>query len=554
MCTSHSHVKPMPPWSWIERSSRTRRRPTRPPSPCARGGARRSGSCVDRAGGGVDRASGRGRRRSSCSTIGCFTAWKKPIGWSNCVRTRAYSAVVWSCHSAAPQRSAATMVRIAGSAASSAAAPLPGRGDDAGRVDAHVVERERRLVARQVDDAVGRDRDAGRVGGDGVEPDARRPRAPTTTKNAAFRASCTNGAVPSSTTPSPVGSRASTSRRGSHEPVGAVTASDAASPPAMRSSHGLRASARAASTDGRDQRRDRAATAAPTRPISSASAATAIIFMPTPPAASGTASAVQPSSTICCQSRLVPRAPAARRSRRRSWWSRATSARSFSIGAFSLAGTCAPSRAPSARRSRSRSPWAGPSCRPPSLLRLREAEDALAEDVALDLVAAGGDREAVRVQVRVRPAGRRRARRDRRGSGSRAGPRSRAPTAAMSCMSSLTSTFAWSGRRIGWSVSASTRMRRARLAHALGADRELRDLVADDRRRPTPACRRACVRFASATSARDALVERRRRRRCPRPRPRRARRGASSSRPSSPCRPRRRAACRARRRPRTAPR
>src|SRR5512140_3631282 len=38
-----------------------------------------------------------------------------------------------------------------------------------------------------------------------------------------------------------------------------------------------------------------------------------------------------------------------------------------------------------------------------SLLRLRQAEHALAQDVALDLVAAGGDREAVGVEMRVGP-------------------------------------------------------------------------------------------------------------------------------------------------------
>ena len=108
-------------------------------------------------------------------TIGCFTAWKKPIGWSNCVRTRAYSAVVCSCHSAAPQRSAATIVRIAGSAASSdRRAACRARRRRAAASTRTSVELEPRLVARQVDDVIGADRQARRVGGHGVEADAAR--------------------------------------------------------------------------------------------------------------------------------------------------------------------------------------------------------------------------------------------------------------------------------------------------------------------------------------------------------------------------------------------
>ncbi len=127
-----------------------------------------------------------------------------------------------------------------------------------------------------------------------------------TTKKAAFRASCTNGTVPFSTTPSPAAVAAIEVASASHEPSAPGPANDAASPPTTRSSQAFAvvdlARAAASSTavtisvatsgDGKAA-----------RPISSTSAATAIIFMPAPPADSGTASAVQPSSTICRQMR-----------------------------------------------------------------------------------------------------------------------------------------------------------------------------------------------------------------------------------------------------------
>ena len=180
---------------------------------------------------------------------------------------------------------------------------------------------------------------ARRVGGDGVESDAARRRAPRRRRTAALRASCTNGAgARRAIAPSPAWSRViDVASPGSHEPSAPGPASDAASPPTMRSSQASPASPPGA----RRARRSRSASrssgeGSAARPTSSASAATAIVFMPTPPADSGTASAVQPSSTICFQSALVPRRPAARRSRRRTLWSRATSARSFSIGGVVL--------------------------------------------------------------------------------------------------------------------------------------------------------------------------------------------------------------------------
>ncbi len=67
-------------------------------------------------------------------TIGCFTAWKKPIGRGRRGDFR--------------------------------------RGDDRRSIEARVVELETRLVARQIGDAVGLDRHPRRIGGDGIEADA----------------------------------------------------------------------------------------------------------------------------------------------------------------------------------------------------------------------------------------------------------------------------------------------------------------------------------------------------------------------------------------------
>ena len=105
-------------------------------------------------------------------TSGCLTAWKKPIGWSNCLRTLAYSAVVCSCHSAAPQMSAATIVSSAGMARRAPRRPSPGAAMTVARGDATSRELDARLVAGEVDDVVRVDRHAGGVGADGVETDA----------------------------------------------------------------------------------------------------------------------------------------------------------------------------------------------------------------------------------------------------------------------------------------------------------------------------------------------------------------------------------------------
>ena len=122
-----------------------------------------------------------------------------------------------------------------------------------------------------------------------------------TTKNATFRASCTNGTLPSRNAPSPVVLTRMDVASGSQEPSEPGPANDAASPATIRSSHACAASLFACVSTAVAMSVAISGDASAARPVSSASAATATIFMPAPPADSGTASAVQPSSTICFQ-------------------------------------------------------------------------------------------------------------------------------------------------------------------------------------------------------------------------------------------------------------
>ncbi len=103
------------------------------------------------------------------STHRCWTAWKLPIGWSNCLRTFAYSTASFITASAAPRASAARAIMTSSTSASIASA-----GASASRLTGHTVEFDVEQFPRRID--VGPCRHGDAVGSrvDGVQAGAGR--------------------------------------------------------------------------------------------------------------------------------------------------------------------------------------------------------------------------------------------------------------------------------------------------------------------------------------------------------------------------------------------